>query len=279
MTYERLPVGGRSRNVKDVLVDLTYRGDISPLTREVFVPAWVNYNVQLFKAVIMKKTVFLFICILIILLISYFSFCIYRNVNLSTNIENGSYGKCFDDVNVISRTLSVWDGENPLNIKFIGKGNVHCFAPNFPSLEVSSKRVTHWIHIVKATGDVQLTGKHSSLIRSDDYWTFVDVGAQKKRDKGIPFYDTGSVFRDNPGWTFPPHVSLSWVGNLFGLVEKDGIFYPVGGLAWGFNLNAWTLNPEAIEPEPLEFEAWLNMVDSLNKEYPSYQFSKQKGRI
>ncbi|MGY5537410.1 pesticin C-terminus-like muramidase [Vibrio brasiliensis] len=40
------------RNVKDVLVDLTYRGDNSPRTREGFVPALVDYNAQSFKAVI-----------------------------------------------------------------------------------------------------------------------------------------------------------------------------------------------------------------------------------
>ncbi|TOD66167.1 hypothetical protein CGJ60_05560 [Vibrio parahaemolyticus] len=40
-----------SLNVRNVLVDLTYRGDNSPSTREVFVPALVNYNAQTFKAV------------------------------------------------------------------------------------------------------------------------------------------------------------------------------------------------------------------------------------
>ncbi|MDP2576049.1 hypothetical protein Q8W40_28020 [Vibrio penaeicida] len=60
---------------------------------------------------------------------------------------------------------------------------------------------------------------------------------------------------------------------MFGLSEIEGVFYPVGGVSWGFDLKNWSLTPEAISPKLLEKSAWMDVVEVLNDEYPDYVFS------
>ncbi|MBY8075260.1 hypothetical protein KW488_22185 [Vibrio fluvialis] len=223
----------------------------------------------------MRKYIFALFSILVVLLGSYLSFGFYRNSLLSTNIDYGSYSECFNDSTIVNRDFGLWNKEGVFEVRFVASGNSHCFAPKFPSIEVTSTNVTHWLHIVTTTGDVQFSGKHSSFGNKEQYWTFVDVGSQGKRDKSNPFYSVGSVFRDNPGWTVAPHIHLKWTGKLFALTEKDGVFYPVGALAWGFNLKSWALFPEAIDPTSLDTDAWLAVVSLLNEEYPNYEFSTE----
>jgi len=223
----------------------------------------------------MKRYIFALISILVAVLGSYLSFDLYRNSLFSTNIEHGNYSQCFNDTTLVNRVFSSWDGDEVLHVQFVGSGNEYCFAPKFPSIEVSSTNVTHWLHIVTTTGDVQFSGKHSSFGNNEEDWTFVDVGSQGKRDKSIPFYSVGPVFRDNPGWSVAPHISLNWTGKLFGLTERNGLLYPVGGLVWGFNLKSWALTSEAIEPTRLDKHAWLAVVALLSREYPNYEFSPE----
>ena len=85
----------------------------------------------------------------------------------------------------------------------------------------------------------------------------------------------GKVFRDNPGWTSAPHITLTWNGKLFGLSEIGGVFYPVGAVSWGFNLKSWSLDSEALSPKLLDKSAWLEVVETLNDEYPGYVFSAE----
>ncbi len=221
----------------------------------------------------MKKYISGSLFFLIVVFSAYLSFGVYRNSFFSTNIENGSYSACLNDSKVMKYSIDLWNQENVFNIRFVESGNTHCFAPKFPSIEVSSSKVTHWLHIVETSGDIQLSGKHASLGNFGPHWVFVDVGSQEKRDSSNPFYSLGEVFRDNPGWTAAPHITLTWNGKLFGLAEIGGVFYPVGGVSWGFNLNSWSLTPEAIAPRLLEKSAWLEVVETLNNEYPEYVFS------
>ncbi|MGF1908606.1 hypothetical protein L4C38_04075 [Vibrio kasasachensis] len=221
----------------------------------------------------MKRFSVVSISILVILLGSYISFGLYRQSLLSTNIEHGNYKRCFNDSNLISQSSNSWDSAETFDVQFVAAGNEHCFAPNFPSIQVSSENVTHWLHIVTTSGDAAFSGKHSSFGSNQRNWTFVDVGSQEQRNNSVPFYSVGSVFEDNPGWSAAPHLSLNWSGKVFGLVEKDGEFYPMGGFSWGFDLKRWTFLPQAIYPEPLSKQDWFAIVDTLNEEYPSYKFN------
>ncbi|MGF1694004.1 hypothetical protein [Photobacterium kagoshimensis] len=226
----------------------------------------------------MKRYILSAIGIVVVLISLYGSFDSYRNSHLSTNIENGSYEKCFNDSNLKNFTYRSWSGGDQLAVRFVDSGNKACFAPRFPSIEVTSPRVTHWIHIVSTNGSAQLTGKHSSFGSNVRGWQFVDVGSQNHRDNGIPFYSVNTAFRDNPAWSVAPHVTLDWVGTVFGLSEQDGVLYPVGGLSWGFTLQQWTLEPKAILPKVVDKEAWLAVMDDLVKEYPNYKFSRHSTR-
>ena len=151
----------------------------------------------------------------------------------------------------------------------------HPLLAKFPAIEVSSSEVTHWLHIVETSSGAQFSGKHASLGNFGPNWVFVDVGSQEKRDSSYPFYSLGKVFRDNPGWTSAPHITLTWNGKLFGLSEIGGVFYPVGAVSWGFNLKSWSLAPEALSPKLLDKSAWLEVVETLNDEYPGYVFSAE----
>lgn len=221
----------------------------------------------------MKKYIYSLMIIVVAVLSSYLSFHLYRNSLLSTNIEHGSYSECFNDSTLENRILSSWSKSDVFQVRFVASGNEHCFAPKFPSIEVTSANVTHWVHIVITNGDVQFSGKHASLGNDENNWFFVDVGSQEKRDKSVPFYSVGAVFRDNPGWKAAPHITLNWTGKLFGLTEKNGVFYPKGGLLWGFNLQGWAMKPEPIELVPLDKSAWLTVAGMLNEEYQNYEFS------
>lgn len=221
----------------------------------------------------MKKYIFCLLLILIVALSAYLSFGVYRNSYLSTNIENGSYYSCLNDSTIKKYSIDLWNQTEIFDIRFVASGNTHCFAPKFPSIEVSFSKVTHWLHIVETSGDVQFSGKHASLGNFGPNWVFVDVVSQEKRDSSNPFYSVGEVFRDNPGWTSAPHITLTWNGKLFGLSEIEGVFYPVGGVSWGFNLQSWSLTPEAIPPKLLHKSAWFEVVEALNDEYPNYVFS------
>lgn len=223
----------------------------------------------------MKKFVFGLFFLFIVSFSAYLSFGVYRNSFLSTNIENGRYSACLNDSKVKKYNITLWDQDESFDIRFIELGNTHCFAPRFPAIEVSSSNVTHWLHIVETSGGVQFKGKHASLGNLGPQWVFVDVGSQQKRDNSYPFYSVGEVFRDNPGWTSLPHITLTWNGKLFGLTETEGVLYPVGGVSWGFNLKSWSLTPEAITPKLLEKSAWLGIVEVLNDEYPDYVFSDE----
>ncbi|UXI00083.1 hypothetical protein [Photobacterium sp. TY1-4] len=222
----------------------------------------------------MKRFLAGLIGIVVLVIAAYISFGLYRNALLATNIAHGSYAKCFDDPSLVQQTVSGWGSATEFDIRFVAQGNGDCYAPKFPSIEVSSAAVTHWVHPVTTTGQKQLTGKHASFGAQDDLWTFVDVGAQEKREHSIPFYSLGTVFRDNPGWQVAPHMDLNWQGMLFGLTERHGVLYPVGGVSWGFHLAPWALLPTAITPLSLGQQAWLDVVDLLNQEYPDYQFSR-----
>lgn len=221
----------------------------------------------------MKKYIYGSFLLLIVILGTYLSFSLYRNLLLSTNIENGHYRSCFNDPKNKKYRIEQWNKNDIFNIQFVESGNADCLAPKFPSIEVSSPDVTHWLHIVETSGDVQFSGKHASLGDFGPHWVFVDVASQEQRDRGNPFYSVGGVFRDNPSWTLAPHITLNWSGKLFGLSELNGVFYPVGGLSWGFNLKSWSLIPEAIAPKLLEKRAWLDVVEALNNDYPDYVFS------
>lgn len=91
--------------------------------------------------------------------------------------------------------------------------------------------VTHWIHIVKTSGDKQFSGIHSSIEEAGSNWAFVDVASQEMRDKSYPFYSEGDAFRDNPSWSAAQHITLTWIGEIYGLVKVGEVFYPVGGLS------------------------------------------------
>ena len=223
----------------------------------------------------MKNYILSSLLVLIVAVSAYLSFGFYRNSLLTTNIENGSYSSCFNDSETQKFSIDLWRQNDGFAIQFVASGNRHCFAPKFPSIEVSSSKVTHWLHIVETSGGIQLSGKHASFGSIEPYWTFVDVGSQEKRDNSNPFYSVGTVFRDNPGWTAAPHTSLNWTGKLFGLAKVEGVFYPVGGVSWGFSLKPWALLPKAIYPTSLDKSAWLDVVGLLNEEYPNYVFSSQ----
>ncbi|ELR63095.1 hypothetical protein C942_04109 [Photobacterium marinum] len=226
----------------------------------------------------MKRYILSAIGIVVVFTVLYGSFDFYRSSYLSTNIENGSYEKCFNDSNLKSFNYRSWGEGDLLAVRFVDSGNKGCFAPKFPSIEVTSPQVTHWIHIVSTNGNVQLSGKHSSFGSNGRGWQFVDVGSQSQRDSSIPFYSVNTAFRDNPAWSVAPHVTLDWVGTVFGLSEQDGVLYSVGGLSWGFTLQQWTLEPKAIPPQVVDKEAWLAVVDDLAKEYPNYKFSRHSTR-
>ncbi len=221
----------------------------------------------------MKKYIIGSLFLLIVVVGTYLSFGVYRNSAFSTNIENGSYGECLNDSTIKKYSIELWNREDAFDVRFVESGNSHCFAPKFPAIEVSSSKVTHWLHIVETSSGAQFSGKHASLGNFGPHWVFVDVGSQEKRDSSYPFYSLGKVFRDNPGWTSAPHITLTWNGKLFGLSEIGGVFYPVGAVSWGFNLKSWSLAPEALSPKSLEKSAWLEVVETLNDEYPGYVFS------
>ncbi|PMG48287.1 hypothetical protein BCU90_08750 [Vibrio lentus] len=48
--WDNLPL-----NVKEVMIDLTYRGDNSPRTREGFVPALINFDIMTFKEIMIRS--------------------------------------------------------------------------------------------------------------------------------------------------------------------------------------------------------------------------------
>ncbi|MDP2576055.1 hypothetical protein Q8W40_28075 [Vibrio penaeicida] len=139
----------------------------------------------------MKKFIFGSFFLFIVAFSAYLSFGVYRNSFLSTNIENGSYSACLNDSKIKKYSIDLWDQDESFDIRFVESGNTHCFAPRFPAIEVSSSKVTHWLHIVETSGDVQFFGKHASLGNLGPQWVFVDVGSQERRDNSYPFYSVG----------------------------------------------------------------------------------------
>ena len=204
---------------------------------------------------------------------TYLVFGIYRNHTLSANVESGSYNSCFQSSVTNQYKLLTWLPSEVFDIRFAPSGSELCFAPKFPSISVSSSKVTHWLHIVRTSGDKQFTGKHASIADANWNWAFVDVGSQEMRDNSYPFYSVGGVFRDNPSWSAAPHITLTWNGELYGLVKIGETFYPVGGLTWGFKLNSWSLTPVAITPLTLKKDSWQTISQLLSKEYPDYKFA------
>lgn len=62
----------------------------------------------------------------------------------------------FNDSTLENRILSSWSKSGVFQVRFVASGNEHCFAPKFPSIEVTSANVT-------TNGDVQFSGKLFSL--------------------------------------------------------------------------------------------------------------------
>ncbi|TFH88989.1 hypothetical protein ELS82_24780, partial [Vibrio ouci] len=110
----------------------------------------------------MNKYIFGALFILITALSVHLSFGAYRNSFLSTNLENGSYRSCLNDAKIKKYSIDLWDQDESFDVRFVESGNTHCFAPKFPAIEVSSSNVTHWLHIVETSGEVQFVGKHAS---------------------------------------------------------------------------------------------------------------------
>ncbi|WP_070963919.1 hypothetical protein [Vibrio sonorensis] len=223
----------------------------------------------------MKKYIISVLLLATLLLAAYLSFGIYRSNILTANIESGDYVACFADASVETNRIDFLEHHESFDIRFAAHGNRECYAPYFPAIEVTSSKVTHWLHLVETSGDVQLSGKHASFGDSEKNWVFVDVGSQLKRDQSDPFYSVGTRFRDNPSWTAAPHLSLNWQGKVFGLAKVEDTFYLVGGVSWGFVLPSWSLKPYALYPRALDKSEWTNIVKALNKEYPELQFSDE----
>ncbi|OOF11430.1 hypothetical protein BZG82_04060 [Salinivibrio sp. PR5] len=222
----------------------------------------------------MKKStlIYLSLSLFTVFFASFIALMLYRNALLAVNLEHGRYSACFDDEAATEHMMPTWSDKEAFTVRFVPVGGHDCLAPNFPAIEVSSHKVTHWLHIVTTSGEQQFSGKHASFGNGQSGWTFVDVGSQERRNNSYPFYSEGEVFRDNPSWTAPPHRTLRWEGMLFGLSEVDGVFYPVGGISWGFNLFRWSLIPQPILPKSLARRHWLAVFGALNEEYP-YKFS------
>ena len=115
----------------------------------------------------MKKYIYGSFLLLIVILGAYLSFSLCRNLLLSTNIENGHYSSCFNDPKNKKYHIEQWNKNDIFNIQFVESGNADCLAPKFPSIEVSSPEVTHWLHIVETSGDVQFSGKMRPWVTLD----------------------------------------------------------------------------------------------------------------
>ena len=139
---------------------------------------------------------------------------------------------------------------NKFIVEYIQNSPSKCINPSFPSIKISSfdKDVIGWVHLVY-TDSTNL-----------EYKNFVDSQANI-----FPFYTRGKEFLDAPLWSFTllRKPLTYWRGHAYAFTKIDNKIKLLGGIKWGFDLGFLSLKPEAIVPELLTLEDWVEDVNIL----------------
>ena len=228
-----------------------------------------------------RRTIAAFVCLGVIvgLFIAY--------PYLRFEFRKRSEGKCFTQSQHSKHILSIWSGEDALEVYFSPRGGNNCICPDYPAIGVYSKHPTRWIQVVEVNIPTPPSYMELgwNLSGKPHPWIFSDT-SQAHRKQGLPFYGQGDVpqpFWDHPCWnygsdlfrwfSFGKHQQIIWEARLYAVNVNGSLIHAEAGLKWGW-LEDSDRRINAIEPSLIPSEQWDRDSLLLEKIYNQWKFSK-----